>query len=497
MKRGRTITRRHFMAALGAGTLGPFLTPFIPSQAGNARPNFVFILADDVSWNDLGCYGNTSIKTPHLDRMAREGLRFQNAYMVTSSCSPSRCSMITGRYPHNHGAPELHTVLPLEQVTFPQLLRDAGYYTVLSGKNHMGNVRRAFDLISAGKGPGKEEDWVFLLHDRPKDQPFFCWFASTDAHRDWQFSEDAPKYAPASVTVPPYLYDGPKTREDFSGHYHEISRLDHFAGAVCTELERQGVLDNTYLVFCADNGRPFPRCKTRLYDSGIKTPLLMYAPGHVRADVATGLVSAVDLAPTFLELAGVTIPETVQGVSFAALLKDPAATSRDVIFAEHNWHVFQAHERMVRHGDWVYIRNAWPERQNLCVESTAEFPAGEELWAAEARGELQPQQRDIFMVPRAAEELYNLAADPEQMNNLAGDPAHENTLNFLRYVLDQWIEETGDTIQKHPTGDREDIHGNTLPDFKVNEFPGVARDATHINHRGPVHVTQSKAGAFQ
>ena len=146
-----------------------------------------------------------------------------------------------------------------------------------------------------------------------------------------------------------------------------------------------------------------------------------------RRITCTRKVGAVDLAPTFLELAGVTIPETVQGVSFAALLKDPAATSRDVIFAEHNWHVFQAHERMVRHGDWVYIRNAWPERQNLCVESTAEFPAGEELWAAEARGELQPQQRDIFMVPRAAEELYNLAADPEQMNNLAGDPAHENT----------------------------------------------------------------------
>ncbi len=486
-------TRRFFLTLMGAGSLAPFLMASSDSTAKDGRPNFVFILADDVSWNDLGCYGNTGIKTPHFDRVARDGLRFENAYMVTSSCSPSRCSMITGRYPHNHGAPELHTELPLDQVTFPQLLRDAGYHTVLSGKNHMGDVRRAFDVISRGKGPGKEEDWVEQLRDRPKDKPFFCWFASVDAHRDWQFNEDAPRYAPEDVTVPPYLYDGPKTREDFTGYYHEISRLDHYVGAVCAELERQEVLDNTYLVFCADNGRPFPRCKTRLYDSGIKTPMIVYAPGRVRAEVASGLVSSIDLAPTFLELAGVTIPETVQGVSFTALLQNPAATSRDMLFAEHNWHVFQAHERMVRQGDWAYIRNAWPERQNLCIESTAEYPAGEELWAAEARGDLQPHQRDIFTVPRAAEELYDLAADPKQMSNLAGDPAHAETLNRLRRLLDQWTEETGDTVQEHPTGDREDIHGNKNPEFKVNEFPGAARKATRVNHSGPVRI-QEKHG---
>ncbi|HOC70919.1 MAG TPA: sulfatase-like hydrolase/transferase, partial [Candidatus Hydrogenedentes bacterium] len=265
-----TLTRRCFLTAVGAGSLASLLPVSVSSAAQDTRPNFVFILADDVSWDDLGCYGNTGIKTPHLDRIAREGLRFQNAYMVTSSCSPSRCSMITGRYPHNHGAPELHTELPLDQVTFPQRLRDTGYHTVLSGKNHMGDVRRAFEVISKGKGPGKEEDWVTQLRERPQEKPFFCWFASTDAHRDWQFDENAPRYATKDVTVPPYLFDGPKTREDFTGYYHEISRLDHYVGAVCEELERQEVLDNTYLVFCADNGRPFPRCKTRLYDSGIK-----------------------------------------------------------------------------------------------------------------------------------------------------------------------------------------------------------------------------------
>lgn len=487
MPNNTPLSRRNFLSVSGAGAVSLFAASHL-ARAAETPPNIVFILVDDVSPDDLGCYGNGGIQTPNLDRMAREGLRFENAYTVTSSCSPSRCSMITGRYPHNHGAPELHTELPLDQITFPQLLRDAGYYTVLSGKNHMGDVRRAFDVISKGKGPGKEEDWVDLLRQRPKEKPFFCWFASIDAHRDWQFNEDAPRYGQEAATVPPYLFDGPKTREDVTGHYHEISRLDHYAGAVLAELEAQNVLDNTWVVFCADNGRPFPRCKTRLYDSGIETPLLVYAPGRVAAGTAAGLVSAIDLAPTFLDLAGVTIPETVQGVSIRPMLTDPKAMVRDMVFGEHNWHVFQAHERIVRQGNWTYIRNAWPERQNLCVESTAEYPAGEELWDAEARGALQPHQRDIFIVPRPAEELYNLDTDPHQMNNLAEEPAHAEVLARMRGLLDQWIEETGDTIQGHPTGDRQDKNGNKNPDFKVNEFPGAARNAEKINLPGPVRI---------
>ena len=132
-------------------------------------------------------------------------MRFDNAYLTTSSCSPSRCSIITGRYPHNTGAPELHVRLPKEQVRFPELLREAGYYTVLSGKNHMfGNKDRAFDRITGGGGPGKEKDWVDHVKDRPKDKPFLFWFASTDAHRSWAISDEAPKYDPKEVIIPPY-----------------------------------------------------------------------------------------------------------------------------------------------------------------------------------------------------------------------------------------------------------------------------------------------------
>ena len=168
-------------------------------------------------------------------------MRFDNAYLTTSSCSPSRCSIITGRYPHNTGAPELHVRLPDEQVRFPELLREAGYYTVLSGKNHMfGNEDRAFDQITGGGGPGRSEDWVSHVRKRPKNKPFFFWFASTDAHRPWNITEEVIQYSPEDVVIPPYLVDTPITRDDLTGYYHEVSRFDHYVGLVTEELRKSG-----------------------------------------------------------------------------------------------------------------------------------------------------------------------------------------------------------------------------------------------------------------
>ena len=136
--------------------------------------DFILLIADNISWSDLGCYGDRVVKTPHIDQLATDGVLFHNAYLTISSCSPSRCSIITGRYPHNTGACELHTALPDGQFMFPQHLKEAGYYTVLSGKNHMGEaVSTAFTRILRGTGPGGEADWVDLLRSRPKGQPFF------------------------------------------------------------------------------------------------------------------------------------------------------------------------------------------------------------------------------------------------------------------------------------------------------------------------------------
>ena len=233
--------------------------------------NVVFIIGDDISVDDFGCYGHPRIQTPNVDKLAASGMRFTNAYLTTSQCSPTRCSIITGRYPHNTGAPELHTALPEGQVMFPAILKQAGYHTAAAGKWHLGNyAKRAFDKVVGGSSGG-EERWIECLRERPKDRPFFMWFASYDAHRGWSQDKGAKPHTPDDAVVPPYSIDTPEVRADMAKYYDEIQRLDRYVGLIVKELKAQEILDNTCIIFMADNGRPFPRCKTRLYDSGIKT----------------------------------------------------------------------------------------------------------------------------------------------------------------------------------------------------------------------------------
>jgi arylsulfatase len=476
--------KRICIQLLLVATIG-FLTSFAKADE---RPNFVFFITDDIGWNDLGCYGNEFVKTPHLDAMAGRGLRFTNAYLTISSCSPSRCSIISSRYPHNTGAPELHTSLPDDQFRFPKALRDAGYYTVLSGKNHIAKLTETFETISKGKGPGKSDDWVQLLKDRPKDKPFFAWFGSADAHRDWQIDDKNHVYDPEEIEVPPFLFDGPKTRQDLADYYHEVSRTDTTMGELVAELRRQGIEDNTYIIYMTDNGRPFPRCKTRLYDSGIKSPFLMACPGKLKPAVVESLISSIDVGPTILELAGVPLDERAQGVSFVPILKDPGATVREVAFAEQNWHVFQAHQRMVRTGDFLYIRNAFPDKLAVSMESDPTFPAGEELWEKRTTGELNEDQKDIFQKPRPKEELYQVSDDPYQFSNLAGKEEFGAVVEELRGLLDDWSEATGDTVPENPTPDRQRLDGKKFPGHKHQEMPGAAAGATKINEPGPVKL---------
>lgn len=489
--------RSHGIAALMALTM----VCLQPAFSADDRPNIVFFIADDISQDDIGCYGHPVIKTPHIDALARDGMRFDNAYLTISSCSPSRCSIITGRYPHNTGAPELHTKLPDEQVRFPELLSEAGYYTVLSGKNHMfGNKDRAFDRITGGGGPGKEEDWVGHVKERPRDKPFFFWFASTDAHRPWSIGNEAPKYAAKDVIVPPYLVDTAITREDLTGYYHEISRFDHYVGLVTAELQKQGVLENTLIFVAADNGRPFPRCKSRLYDSGIKTPWVVHFPKVIQDPSTTeSLVSSIDLSATCLELAGIEQPDCIQGRSFLPILKHPKTKVREVVFAEQNWHVYRNHSRMVRFGDFVYIRNNYPKQQNLCLESH-DWPAGEELWQAHAAGTTTARQQQIFANPCPEEELYHVLDDPHQLVNLAGNSQHAATLAQARQLLEAWTAQTEDSIPANPTPNRNDpprieggkilLAGKAKTKNPHAEMPGASNNASKINHPGPILIHQ-------
>lgn len=461
----------------------------LPGSLLADQPNVIFFITDDISQEDTGTYGGP-VPTPNMDRLAERGIRFDNAYVTASSCSPSRCSIITSRYPHNTGAPELHTPLPRNQWKFPGRLRKAGYHSVLSGKNHMSydgvrddktRLADAFDRIDSGGGPSGSENWLRLLGERPDAKPFFFWFGSHDAHRDWQFDQVAPRFSPEDVVVAPYLFDGPMTREDFTGYYHEVARTDFYLGQLLDALEEEGIEDSTYVIFTSDNGRPFPRSKTRLYDSGSKVPLVIAGPGIEPGGRVMSLVSLMDIGPTVLELAEVDIPERFQGVSLVSLFNNPSGKVRDYIFAEHNWHTYPANERMVRFENWVYIRNYNHVDQNLSAESSDTFPAGEELWSQEAEGVLAEAQRDVFLKPRPFEELYDVASDPDQFRNLVDSAESVSILNHLRKVMDQWREETGDTTPENPTT----AIGKVSPEQR-GDLPGASRKAEHLLKPGPV-----------
>lgn len=426
------------------------------------HPNFIVFIADDAAWNDCGPYGNNTIKTPNINKLAEEGLVFNNAFLTTSSCSPSRCSILTGRYPHSTGAQELHMPLPAEQVLFAGELQKVGYYTALAGKYHIGAVREEFDRIYEGS-PSGCENWVKAVQERPKDQPFFMWLAAKDPHRSYQPNTIAEPHIPMDVIVPPFLPDADSTRKDLALYYDEISRLDSYLGQVMAELKTQGVDENTMVIYMTDNGRPFPRCKTRMYDSGIKTPFIVRWPKNLKKGRTDALISSIDIAPTFCELAGATISETFQGVSFAPVMDNYSEKTRDYIVGEHNWHDYQAHERAIRNQKYLYIRNAFPHFNASPPADAVRSLTYIEMIVLQKEGELNEKQLDCFIQPRFAEELYDVQNDPYQFNNLAKNPDFNNELDEMRKKLDNWIVEFDDKIPKNPTPDKFDrTSGNKL-----------------------------------
>ncbi|MBI1318356.1 MAG: sulfatase-like hydrolase/transferase [Candidatus Hydrogenedens sp.] len=426
----------------------------LAAHAAFGAPNLVVMIADDMAWNDAGIYGHPHIRTPNIDKLAGQGMRFDNAFLTTSSCSPSRCSIITGKYPHATGAGALHDPLPASQTTVAQLLHEGGYYTAAAGKWHMGDAAKTgFDKIYGG-GPSGCEEWVKALRERPKDQPGFFWLASFDPHRPYKKDTIPEPHTVADAVVPPFLPDTAATRNDLAAYYDEITRLDEFVGAVLEELDAQGIADDTLVIFLSDNGRPFPRCKTTLYDSGIKTPLLARYPGHAAAGTTTSaLVSAVDITPTLLAAAGIPAPESMSGHSFLPLLSEPGGTIRDAVYAEHNWHDYQARQRSVRTQQYLYIRDDYPELTLSPPADAVRSETYEAMIAAHDAGTLAPEHAACFVAPRPAEELYDVDADPYSMHNLAADPAHAETLAALRARLDAWQQETEDTPPDSPRPD--------------------------------------------
>ena len=454
----------------------------------NQPPNLILIIADDMAWDDCGACGHPNIQTPNIDKLAKEGMMFHQAFLTTSSCSPSRTSIITGTYPHQTDAEQLHWPLPADKTTFVEKLKEAGYWTAQAGKWHLGDyVKDRFHMLAEesiekltktyGKLPEDDHSganlWVPLLEHRPKDRSFFLWLAAHDPHRGYQAGIIENPHTTEDVILPPYVPDTKKVRKDYALYYDEISRMDSYIGEVVATLERQGVSDNTLILFISDNGRPFPRDKTTLYDSGIKTPWIVKWPKQVEAgSQSESLVSSVDIGSTFLSLAGLEPPDKMAGVDFSPILENPDAEVRDRIYGQAHWHDHENFVRAIRDGRYKYIRTFFNDLPLTPPADALTSPTFAEIRKRKRSGQLDETLRRYFE-PRPEEELYDLQNDPHELNNLADDPQQfREELNRLRGELLDFMERYDDGVPRLRTPDEFDrVTGEPLPNNQLPRAP--------------------------
>ncbi len=459
--------------ALLLGSIGPGLSA---QQPPGAPPNIVVFVGDDLGWRDTRPYGNAAVRTPNVARLAETGLRVTHAFGTTPQCSPSRISMLTGRYPHATRTEDLHTPLPAGERILPFYLGEAGYFTGHMAKRHYGpNADRQFAWYS----PGIAKEFPRFL-DSAGTRPFFLWVGFLEPHRPYERGASS-RHDPAAVAVPPHLADTRETRADLVRYYDEIARMDDAIGAVVAELERRRLRERTLVVFLSDNGAPFPREKGTLYDSGTRTPLIVSWPGVVPAGAVydRGLVSTVDLAPTLLELAGIEPPAAMQGRSFRPLLTAPDSYGgRTYVYSERNWHDCDEHQRAVRTGRYKLIRtDAYTELPLCNAADIGASPAFRALRARAGAGRLTPAQRRLFEAPRARIELYDLATDPWELTNLAEDAAQAARVLELTEVLQEWMEDTDDfpaayRVRDDHTDRITGVHFSTrIPPLRDAELP--------------------------
>lgn len=421
----------------------------IPTDVPVSPPNILWLVGEDMAL-DLSCYGLRSIETPNIDRLAREGKRFDNAFCPSSMCSPSRSAFNTGMYATAIGAHDHRTSasrkkpLPAGVRPVSQWFADAGYHTCL-----MGNPKLDFNFLTDGK-VFQSDDWS----NRQAGQPFFATLNFVEPHRyGWDAWESLPTHLdPSKVELPPVYPDDPVMRASYAKYLDFIVEMDRKVGTILKRLEDEALLDNTIIFFLGDNGRTMYRGKQWLYDGGLRVPLIVRYPPSIKAgSVSPALVNLIDLAPTSLSLAGIDIPTKMQGkVFFGANTQ-----TRQYIFASRDLCDDVVDPmRCVRDVRYKYIRNYRPENGYRVAGYTKrkhpEWTAAREL---HKEGRLTPAQALMFVDRKPSEELYDLDADPWETNNLAERSEHSQVLRRLRKVLQEWMNENDDhPEQRTPNG---------------------------------------------
>ena len=445
-------------------------------------PNILWITLEDSSPR-LGCYGDDLANTPAIDELAETGRLFPNAFSTSPVCAPSRSAAFTGCYQtaigtHHHRTSESGRRLseagkagfsPYEAVPphyvrlVAEYLRAAGYFCTLQGSTDFQHATPKSAFHGWDGREGSPDHW----RERDPDQPFFAVFNPTWSHESGMFEEGdepPPQTALDAVEVPPYLPDTETVRRSIARQYDNLARDDERVAELLGELEEAGIEDETIVVLWSDHGEGLPRCKRWPYDSGTHVPLIVRGPG-IEQGVDDRLASLVDLTPTTLSLAGVSIPAHMDG---RPLLGERAeqATDRTYVYAARDRHdELRDTVRSVRDERYRYVRNYHVNRPyRLQNGYRNRHPAMQEINRLAAADELDGPRTIWTRHRRPPEELYDLEADPHEVENLADDPSHEDTLARLRGALDDWIEETGDRgLENEPSMIAEMRQGSEQP----------------------------------
>ena len=435
----------------------------VHSAWSQQSPNILWIYVDDMSdW--LGCYGDPTVATPHIDLLAEHGVRFNRAYMPAPVCSATRSALITGTMQTSHGLHEHRTMIkkPLPEgiTTIPQLFREAGYITFNEQKTDYNFLYTYSDLFSPEfKRPTKKVMRSHLVAydltwlEQLKGQKFFGQIQLVGGKYRGEAGRKYPapsRVKESDVTVPPQYPDNAVMRNAIARHYEQIAFCDSQVGAIVQALKDYDLWDNTAVFFFTDHGCQMPRAKQFLYDEGAKVPLIVHWPegsaqlaknGSVRND----LVSGIDITVSSLALAGLDVPEFMEGKNlFAENYQDRNA----VISAKDRMGNAIDRVRSVRSGNFLYIRNYMTDRPLYQVayrDGYATFVNLRKLYAENQLTSLQASYHDASK--RKSEELYDTTKDPHQLNNLAANPEQAATLKKLRTQLKQWEEETDDKGQ--------------------------------------------------
>ena len=459
----RTLWMKHIISCLLIYT---FSTGGSTVEGGPAtpakKPNIIWVVLEDISL-DLGSYGHPLVKTPHLDKLAAEGTRYTHAYATSSVCSPARSAFFTGMHQTSIGAHHHRShlkdgyLLPDGVKMLSEYLRQAGYFNLLMGPKQKTdfNFSHQADAFDAMDGELKYSGGAYThapidmkILDKPawaqygKDKPFFAQINYSEAHRTF-ISDSRNPINPDDVQLPSYYPDHELARRDWALYLETIQYLDQKIGNLFEELDQAGALENSVVFIFGDHGRAMLRDKQWLYDGGIRVPLIVWGKGIEQGKVNDELVSLIDLAPTTMHLAGLKVPDYMEGQVFLGDDVEP----RSYVYAQRD-RCDETDDRIraVRDKRFKYIKNFFPHQPytQFNAYKKLQYPVMTLMQQLHEEGKLTPVQEQFFASCRPPEELYDTAADPEEVNNLANNPQYADTLKRMRNELSAWQTRTAD-----------------------------------------------------